>query len=64
MRRQKKKGAKRRRLQAQLEEHVCECCGSDKNLRYGVNPYAAELHGDTTEMYICDECYYARAEDI
>jgi len=61
----KRKGAKRRKQAAFAAEQHCHSCEQkDSTVKLRVNPYAAEICGDSTEHYICDDCYYRMAEEI
>ncbi len=45
-----------------LEE--CDFCGQVAVCFHGPDPYASEIHGDATEVTICDMCYQSHCEDI
>jgi len=45
-------------------EHKCEDCGTSKNVRHQPCPYAFEMFGDDTLMYLCNNCSEERAQDI
>jgi len=42
----------------------CEDCGTTENVTYEPCPYASEIHGDDTPVYLCEDCADARAQDI
>lgn len=43
---------------------VCEGCGTTTDVIYGPCPYAEDVEGDSTPVWLCDECEAARADDI
>lgn len=40
-------------------DHNC-----DDTVRWTVDPYASEIHGDETEMWLCDYHYYESCAEI
>jgi hypothetical protein len=42
----------------------CVGCGTTKNVTYGLDPYAHDVEGDDTKVYLCDTCRDNRADDI
>ena len=45
------------------ESECCESCGSE-DAEYGPCPYASDVHGDDTPVWLCSDCYNNRAADI
>ncbi len=45
-------------------EPICEHCGTEIDVTWGVCPFAAEIHNDYTELWLCAECRYQSAMDI
>lgn len=43
---------------------VCRDCGTREGARIGPDPYNAEIHGDLTHVWLCDQCRINRAEEI
>lgn len=41
----------------------CSCCGSE-NAMFTVNPYNADMYGDYTQIWLCDNCYDSLLGDI
>lgn len=48
---------------AEMDPPTCAGCG-DEGATYAPCPYAADIHGDDTPMWLCDLCRYNRAQDI
>jgi len=50
------------------DEFTCENCGCDHTeenpVTYGPDPYRAEIAGDETPVYMCEECRFQSAQDI
>lgn len=45
--------------------YTCEICGQAKKDVAGMpDPYTKELDGGDAMMYLCDECYEDRQDDI
>lgn len=39
--------------------------GAEVNrVSWSVNPYALEIHGDSTLLWLCDDCSYAESQEI
>ena len=54
-------------LQQPLESpkaSVCEYCGSDEDVTFEPDPYSEEINNDSTEHWICTECYRKSAWEI
>lgn len=45
------------------EEQPCEECGNE-NATFGPDPYAEDIHGDDTPVWLCEGCSKSRAADI
>lgn len=48
------------------DEAVCERADEncDDVLYWGPDPYASEIHGDETEMWLCEYHYYESCDEI
>jgi hypothetical protein len=51
-------------MSSKAEQPRCINCGTTENLSYGPDPYAEEIHGDYTDVWECDSCREASAEEI
>lgn len=55
--------------QTEVQEDVsnlsgaCESCGVTDS-PYRLDPYIAEIHGDHSKRFLCDECAHERTMDI
>ena len=47
---------------AEPTEGVCGC--GSKDARFAPNPYASEINGNETPVWMCDECRHQAAMDI
>lgn len=44
---------------------ICEDCGKcDDTVRDTICPFAEEIHGESIDVVLCDECYHERFLDI
>lgn len=43
---------------------ACEDCGTTENVTLGPCPYASDLHGDDTQVWLCVRCSNERAKDL
>ena len=48
----------------QDEQHACEQCGTTDDVTFAADPFAAEIHNDSTPRYMCGGCRYQSAMDI
>lgn len=39
-------------------------CGVTQNVTFGPDPFMSEVHGDTTEVWLCEGCRYQRRMDV
>ena len=46
------------------EPLICESCGTEKNVKETLNPYALEISGREVEVRLCDHCYREYVMDI
>lgn len=46
------------------EVFKCCSCGTNKNLEYSPEPYNQDIHGDNTNVLMCDKCRNESARDI
>lgn len=44
--------------------HVCRDCGSTKEVTFGPDPFAAEIHNDETPFFMCAICRDASAAEV
>lgn len=42
----------------------CECCTRNFATMYDYDPYAAEINGDYTKIFMCEDCYRIACDDI
>ena len=42
----------------------CESCGTTEDVVYGADPFAEDVHGDDTPVWMCGNCRYESAMDI
>jgi hypothetical protein len=42
----------------------CEDCNDTENIYYVPCPYDLEIHEETNWVYLCEECYEEREDDI
>ena len=42
---------------------LCECCGSD-GATFGAHPFASEIHGDETPVWMCADCRHQSMQDV
>jgi hypothetical protein len=42
----------------------CEGCKTTENVTFDADPYAHDIDGDDTPVWLCDECREQRADDI
>ena len=48
-----------------LDGHKCEDCGNyGEDVTYDACPFASEIHGDETPLWLCESCRYDRMMDI
>ena len=48
-----------------LDGNPCEDCGKyGEDVRYESCPFASEIHGDYTKVWLCGDCSHERAMDI
>jgi hypothetical protein len=48
-------------------KHLCASCRHyfpEEEMVYGPDPFAEEIGGDDTPMWLCDDCVYASAMEI
>jgi len=50
-------------MEDDVEVSVCSC-GSTDNVTLTIDPFAAEIYGDMTEVWMCANCYYESSMDI
>jgi len=43
---------------------ACKNCGSSQDVTFAPNPYASEVTGDNTKVYMCRDCRRAAADDV
>ena len=48
----------------QGERKCCLCGATDESVSWGPDPYASEIDGDETPMWLCTSCAECRANDI
>ena len=44
-------------------EHPCEACGDPRGT-FGPDPYQADVNGDETDVWMCEQCRREHADDI
>jgi hypothetical protein len=42
----------------------CDCCLRQFATMYDYDPYAAEINGDYTKIFMCEDCYRNACDDI
>jgi hypothetical protein len=43
----------------------CNCCGSlEGEMVYGPDPFASEIYGDYSEIFLCEYCHQSSCDDI
>jgi hypothetical protein len=47
-----------------MEVRICESCGMEKECWFGPDPFAEEIHGDSTPVWQCGDCSYESMMDI
>ena len=43
---------------------LCDCCLRQFATMYDYDPYATEIKGDYTKIFMCEECYQNACEEI
>jgi hypothetical protein len=43
---------------------LCECCQKCEAFAFQADPFAEEIHGDSTPIWQCETCSYNSAMDI
>ena len=46
------------------DEPVCEDCGTTEDLTFEPCPFAEDVHGDDTKVWLCEQCSNDRAWEI
>lgn len=46
------------------EPPKCEGCGTDEDITLGPCPYAYDVNGDDTPVWLCKTCSQQRADDV
>lgn len=52
-------------VDGEYEEYLqCQDCGErSPDVKHTTCPFAAEIHGEDTEIVVCDECHHQRFMD-
>jgi hypothetical protein len=46
------------------EKPACDDCGTTDGVTYTLCPYAMEIYNEEIPLYLCENCYQIRCEDI
>lgn len=47
-----------------VPRHKCESCEKIKEVYLCIDPFVAEIHNQDVWMFLCEECYQQRCNDV